>query len=235
MPVLASVIGCDQRMTNQRWIAVLNKDLRSEIRTRYGITTLALFVVTVVSLLAYATAEEPLDKPIVAGVIWILMFFTAMSGLGRGFMSEEERGTSLYLRLSAPTSSVYWGKLAGNLVFSLLSNLALILLFLILMPLVHVGSIGLLLLTVVLGSCGLATVVTITSAIVAKAGSRNALLPVLSFPLLLPLVMPGIQATLYALAGLELADAWGDVSVMIAHTGIVAVVSWLVFGVLWEE
>jgi heme exporter protein B len=222
-------------MTNQRWIAVLNKDLRSEIRTRYGITTLALFVVTVVSLLAYATAEEPLDKPIVAGVIWILMFFTAMSGLGRGFMSEEERGTSLYLRLSAPTSSVYWGKLAGNLVFSLLSNLALILLFLILMPLVHVGSIGLLLLTVVLGSCGLATVVTITSAIVAKAGSRNALLPVLSFPLLLPLVMPGIQATLYALAGLELADAWGDVSVMIAHTGIVAVVSWLVFGVLWEE
>ena len=222
-------------MTTQRWIAVLNKDLRSEIRTRYGITTLALFVVTVVSLLAYATAEEPLAKPIVAGVIWILMFFTAMSGLGRGFMSEEERGTSLYLRLSAPTSSIYWGKLAGNLVFSLLSNLALILLFLILMPLVQVGSFGLLFLTVVLGSCGLATVVTITSAIVAKAGTRNALLPVLSFPLLLPLVMPGIQATLYALAGLGIAEAWGDVSVMIAHTGIVAVVSWLVFGVLWEE
>lgn len=222
-------------MTTQRWIAVLNKDLRSEVRTRYGITTLALFVVTVVSLLAYATAEEPLAKPIIAGVIWILMFFTAMSGLGRGFMSEEERGTSLYLRLSAPTSSVYWGKLAGNLVFSLLSNLALILLFLILMPLVQVGSLGLLLLTVVLGSCGLATIVTITSAIVAKAGSRNALLPVLSFPLLLPLVMPGIQATLYALAGLGIAEAWGDISVMIAQTGIVAVVSWLVFGVLWEE
>lgn len=222
-------------MTTQRWIAVLNKDLRSEVRTRYGITTLALFVVTVVSLLAYATAEEPLAKPIIAGVIWILMFFTAMSGLGRGFMSEEERGTSLYLRLSAPTSSVYWGKLAGNLVFSLLSNLALILLFLILMPLVQVGSFGLLLLTVVLGSCGLATIVTITSAIVAKAGSRNSLLPVLSFPLLLPLVMPGIQATLYALAGLGIAEAWGEISVMIAHTGIVAVVSWLVFGVLWEE
>jgi heme exporter protein B len=222
-------------MTTQRWIAVLNKDLRSEVRTRYGITTLALFVVTVVSLLAYATAEEPLAKPIIAGVIWILMFFTAMSGLGRGFMSEEERGTALYLRLSAPTSSVYWGKLAGNLVFSLLSNLALILLFLILMPLVQVGSFGLLLLTVVLGSCGLATIVTITSAIVAKAGSRNSLLPVLSFPLLLPLVMPGIQATLYALAGLGIAEAWGDISVMIAHTGIVAVVSWLVFGVLWEE
>lgn len=222
-------------MITQRWIAVFRKDLQSEVRTRYGITTLALFVVTVVSLLAYSTAEEPLGRPIVAGVIWILMFFTAMSGLGRSFMSEEERGTSLYLRLSAPTSSVYWGKLAGNVLFSILSNLALILLLLILMPLVQVGSLLLLLAIVVLGSFGLASVVTITSAIVAKAGTRNALLPVLSFPLLLPLVMPGIQATLIALAGLTLADAWGDVAFMIAHTGIVTVVSWLVFGVLWEE
>lgn len=74
-------------MTTQRWIAVFRKDLQSEVRTRYGITTLALFVVTVVSLLAYSTAEEPLGRPIVAGVIWILMFFTAMSGLGRSFMS----------------------------------------------------------------------------------------------------------------------------------------------------
>lgn len=222
-------------MTAQRWIAVLSKDLRSEVRTRYGITTLALFVVTVVSLLAYSTAEEPLAKPIVSGLIWILMFFTSMSGLGRGFMSEEERGTSLYLRLSAPTSSVYWGKLLGNVVFSLISNAALLLLLMLLMPLVQVGSIGLLLLIVALGSCGLASVVTITSAIVAKAGSRNALLPVLSFPLLLPLVMPGIQATLIALAGLTLADAWSDVAFMIAHTGTVTVVSWLVFGVLWEE
>lgn len=222
-------------MTSPRWIAVLEKDLRSEIRTRFGITTLGLFVVTVVSLLAYSTADEPLDKPIVSGMIWVLMFFTAMSGLGRGFLSEEERGTSLYLRLAAPTSSVYWGKLAGNVVYSLLSNYAIIALIVVLMPTVNVGSAGLLFVVVTVGSCGLAAVVTITSAIVAKAGTRTALLPVLSFPILLPLVMPGIQATLYALAGLGIADAWGDLSMMIAHTGIVAVVSWLVFGVLWEE
>lgn len=222
-------------MTSPRWIAVLEKDLRSEIRTRYGITTLGLFVVTVVSLLAYSTAEEPLDRPIVSGMIWVLMFFTAMSGLGRGFLSEEERGTSLYLRLTAPTSAVYWGKLAGNVLYSLLSNYAIIALLAILMPAIHVGSGWLLFLIITIGSCGLGVVVTITSAIVAKAGTRTALLPVLSFPILLPLVMPGIQATLYALAGLTIADAWGDISMMIAHTGIVAIVSWLVFDVLWEE
>lgn len=218
-----------------RWIAVLEKDLRSEIRTRFGITTLGLFVVTVVSLLAYSTADEPIDKPIVSGMLWVLMFFTAMSGLGRGFITEEERGTSLYLRLTAPTSSVYWGKLAGNVLYSLLSNYAIVALVMVMMPAIQIGSPGLLVLIVTIGSCGLAAVVTITSAIVAKAGTRTALLPVLSFPILLPLVMPGIQATLYAIAGLETADAWGDVSIMIAHTGIVAIVSWLVFGVLWEE
>lgn len=222
-------------MSLVRWIAVFNKDLRSELRTRHGITTLALFVVTTVSLLAYSTAEEPLTKPIAAALIWILMFFTAMSGLARSFMNEEERGTSLYMRLSAPTGSIYWGKLAGNVLFSLSSNVALFLLLLLLMPLVQIGSWGLLLLVVVLGSCGLASVVTITSAIVAKAGTRSALLPVISFPLLLPLVMPGIQATLAALAGLSIQDAWGDIAVMVSHTGIVTVVSWLVFGILWED
>lgn len=222
-------------MTTIGWIAVFNKDLRSEIRTRYGITTLALFVVTVVSLLAYSTAEEPLSKPIVSGVMWILMFFTAMSGLGRGFMSEEERGTSLYLRLSADSSSVFWGKLAANMLLSVLSTYALIALLLVLMPLIQIGSVGLLFLIVGIGSCGLASVITITSAIVAKAGSRNALLPVLSFPIMLPLVMPGIQATLMAIAGLTINDAWNDLALMIAHTGIVTIVSWLVFPILWEE
>jgi len=83
------------------------------------------------------------------------------------------------------------------------------------------------------GSLGLAAVITITSAIVAKAGTRNALLPILSFPILLPLVMPGIGATLTAMAGLTIADVMPDLLLMISHTGIVVIVSALVFEVIW--
>lgn len=215
------------------WIAVVAKDLRSEIRTRYGLTAIALFVVTAVALVAFSSADEPMPRPIAAGVLWVVMFFTSMTGLGRGFVSEEERGTSLYLRLSAPPTSVFWGKLVGNIILAAGSNIAVVILFLALMTSVHVGSPWLLLLVTLVGSIGLATVVTITSAIVAKAGTRNALLPILSFPILLPLVMPGIGATLIAMAGLSFQDLLPDLLLMLSHTGIVVVVSALVFEVVW--
>ncbi len=215
------------------WLAVVAKDLRSEIRTRYGLTAIALFVVTAVALVAFASADEPMPRPIAAGVLWVVMFFTSMTGLGRGFVSEEERGTSLYLRLSTKPGSVFWGKLLGNAILATGSNLAVVFLFLALMTSVNVGSPFILLLVTLVGSLGLATVVTITSAIVAKAGTRNALLPILSFPILLPLVMPGIGATLMAMAGLTIADVMPDLLLMISHTGIVVIVSALVFEVIW--
>lgn len=222
-------------MSSARWIAVLRKDIRSEIRTRYGITSLLLFVVTAVTLIAVSTADEVIPRPVASAVLWVVMFFTSMTGLARGFVSEEERGTSLYLQLSAPPLAVYFGKLTGNIALSLVSNLLIVLLLTLLIPTITIGSAGLLLLVVLIASIGLATVTTITSAIVAKAGSKQALLPILAFPVLLPLVMPGIQATLIALAGLTLADAWGDVGLMIAHTGIIATVGALLFESVWRD
>lgn len=211
------------------------KDLRSEIRTRYGITAIALFVVTSVALVAFATADEQLHRPIAAGILWVVMFFTAMSGLGRGFISEEERGTTLYLQLSAPPSAVILGKLISNVLIAALSNLAVLALFLMFVGTVQLASPGILLLVLFAGSIGLATVITITSAIVATSGTRSPLLPILSFPILIPLIMPGMNATLLAMADVSMSDVWPDLALMLSHTGIVATVSYLVFDVVWTE
>ena len=215
------------------WIAVVVKDIRSETRTRYGLTAIGLFVVTAVVLVAFAIADEPMPRPIAAGVLWVVMFFTSMTGLARGFISEEERGTALYLRLSAPPTQVFLGKLLGNIIIAVVSNLAVVALFVALMTSVHVGSPWILLLVTLVGSIGMAVVVTITSAIVAKAGTRNALLPILSFPVLLPLVMPGIGATLIAMAGLGMNDVLPDLTLMLCYSGIIIVVSVLVFEIIW--
>lgn len=215
--------------------AVVLKDLLSEIRTRYGVTAIALFVVTSVSLVAFATADEQLHRPIAAGVLWVVMFFTAMSGLGRGFISEEERGTTLYLQLSAPPTAVILGKLISNVLIAALSNLAVLALFLMFVGTVQVASPWILLLVLFAGSVGLATVITITSAIVATSGTRSPLLPILSFPVLIPLIMPGMNATLLSMADVSLHDVWPDLALMLSHSGIVATVSYLVFDVVWTE
>lgn len=215
-------------------LAVAVKDLRSDLRTRYGVSALLLFVVTTVTLVVFAAADEPMPRPLSAAVLWIVMFTTAMTGLGRGFISEEERGTALFLRMSATATSIYIGKLLGNIMQAVVSNLVAVLMFtLFLSATVDVGNPALLVLVVVVGSIGMATALTVISAIVAKAGSRNALLPVLSFPILVPLLLPGVNAMIYGLAGLSFLETMPDLLLMLSYTGVLVVVSYLVFEVLW--
>lgn len=218
-----------------RLAAVVEKDVRSELRTRFGITSLLLFVVTSVVLVVFSVADEALPKPLTAALLWVVMFFTAMTGLGRGFVREEERGTSLLLRLSTTSSAVLWGKLLVNVVQAVVANMLAIVLFLFFLPRLTVGSIPSLLLVVSVGSIGFAAALTVVSAIVAKAGSTNALLPVLSFPVLLPLVLPGTNAMLMALGGYGVADMAGDLSVMAGYTAIICIVAWMVFDIIWCE
>jgi len=215
--------------------AVASKDLRSEIRTRFGLTALGLFVVTAVSLVVFALADEPIQRPVAAAILWVIMFYTAMTGLSRAFVSEEERGTALFLRLQADPMAVYLGKLAVNVLFALGSNLAATFLLMLFLPSLSEGDLATLLCTVAIGSLGLAAVLSIVSAIVAKAGTRNPLLPVLSFPLLVPLVLPGVNAMVYALGGMGLADAQADLLLMFSYSGIIIVVSSLVFEVVWTD
>lgn len=222
-------------MTLVRLFAVIDKDIRSEMRTRFGVTSLLLFVVTCVVLVVFSVADEAIPRPLAAAVLWVVMFFTAMTGLGRGFVSEEERGTALLLRLSATSTSVFMGKLIVNVIQAVLANLLAAMLFLFFLPKLQVGNTMLFLIVVVVGSMGLASALTVVSAIVAKAGTKSALLPVLSFPVLLPLVLPGTNAMLMAFAGFDVAEAAGDLVLMMAHTGIVSVVAWLVFDHIWCE
>lgn len=215
--------------------AVAGKDFKSETRTRFGITALGLFVVTAVSLVVFAVADEPLRKPVAAALVWVIMFYTAMTGLGRAFISEEERGTSLFLRLNARPLDVYLGKLLVNTTLALAANVAATVLILLFIPSVVVGNWGTLVATVVVGSIGLAAVLSIVSAIVAKAGTRNPVLPVLSFPLLVPLVMPGVKALLLAFAGFTIVEAKGDLVLMLSYSGLIIIASIYVFEVVWED
>lgn len=123
----------------------------------------------------------------------------------------------------------------ANTILAVASNLLVVMLMALLVPSLTIGAVPLLITVVVLASIGLASVTTITSAIVAKAGSKQALLPILAFPVLLPLIMPGVQATLIALAGLGWTDVSGDLGLMTAHVGIITAVGSLLFEAVWTD
>ena len=136
-----------------------------------------------------------------AAFLWIVLFFSAMSGLGRVFIKEEDAGTVHALRLAARPSVVYVGKLAFNTVLLFLLAVIVVPLFVVLMGLQVVRTWGCSPAVVVLGTAGLAGAATIIAAIIAKASAKGELFAVLAFPILLPLLITAIGGTRVALDG----------------------------------
>lgn len=215
-------------------LAVARKDLRSELRTRYALNALGMFVVVTVGVFSFAAGIADLSAPVAAAMLWTGMFFAGVSGLGRSFISEEERGTTLLLRLSVSSTPVYLGKLLVNLGLALLSNALMALLFSTLMLGVTIAAPLDYVLAVVLASIGLASTLTIIAAIIARTSSKGALYPVLSFPMILPLLMLGVPLLEDAFAGRNDAGE-GTVLLLLLYTTTLVIVSYTLFDLLWKE
>lgn len=215
--------------------AVFTKDLYSELRTRYALNALLMFVVVTLSIILFSTAGENVSPSLSAGILWIIIFFAAMSGLSRSFVSEEERGTTMTLQLWVKPTSVLLGKLAFNAVLIYVLNAMIVAAYLLTMPTFTIQSPAIFLLTVLIGSFGLASASTFIAAIISKANSKGTLYPVLSFPILLPLLMSVIDATRLAVEGASIADAADDLKIMISYAVVVTTLSIVLFDFVWRD
>jgi heme exporter protein B len=215
--------------------AVFSKDLASELRTRYAINALLMFVVVTLSVIMFALVGETLSPGAMVGMLWVVMFFAAMSGLSRSFVAEEERGTTMTLQLLASPTSVYLGKLLFNLLLVMALNVFIVLMFLLVMDQFTVRQPGLFWLVMLLGSLSMASATAIIAAIIAKANTKGTLFPVLSFPVLLPLLMAGISATRIAVEDQVWDNAWADLQLLASYLVVVTTVSFLLFDFVWKD
>lgn len=214
--------------------AVLAKDLRSELRTRYALNTILLFGLVTVVAESFAIGQVRLEPDVLAALLWIAIFFAAMSGLAQVFVKEEEARTANTLKLAAAPEAVFLGKLGFN--FLLLLGLEIIILplfFLLFNP--ALGNLPLFLVVTFLGTCGLVAATTIIAAIIAKASVKGALFAALSFPIVLPLIIVSITATRIALEGGSFAEGWDYIRMLIAYLGVMLVGSYLLFEFVWYE
>jgi heme exporter protein B len=178
-----------------RSLAVFLKDVTSEYRTRYAVNAIALFAVTTLLAISFAIGGGVgLDSTVQASLLWIIIYFSAMTGLSRAFVHEEDSHTAGSLRLAAPPGTIFGGKLLFNLALIIALELVIVPLFVGMMN-VKVNDWPLFLLILFTGSSGLAVASTIVAAIVSRANTKGALFAVLAFPLLLPLIITAIQGT----------------------------------------
>lgn len=215
--------------------ALFIKDFSSEIRTRYAINSLAMFIIVAISVILFSIGQEKISKELTAGLFWVVIFFTAMSGLARAFVSEEERGTALTLQLIASPTTVFTGKLIFNIILVFAMNTVIAILYAGLFEAFVVKNFPLFLLSFILGNIGLAISSTIIAAIIAKAGAKGTLYPVLSFPILLPLILTSVQLTLFAFDGTSFEKSVFELAIVVSYDVIMLTASYMLFDFIWKE
>jgi len=215
--------------------AICAKDLKQELRGRIAIVAVFFFAATALALVSYAIGPFGLpeeDRPALqAALLWIILFFAAATGLPRAFVREEETGTALALRKTVPATLVLAGKAMFNFLLFLAIAAVTIPGFLILLDW-RVGSAPAVAATVLLGGYGLAVVSTFLSAIVSGAGQRNVLFVLIAFPLLLPLLLTSIAATLEATRG---GWPWTALRVLLAYDGAATGAAYMLMSAAWED
>lgn len=214
--------------------AVFEKDLRLELRSRYAVNMLLMFVLSTLLLVVFAVGQQPVDTRIQAALLWIVILFSAAIGLGRAFIGEEERGTVLLLQLNTRASMVYAGKLCFNFLLVLVLNVVAVAALVVLLG-AHVEAPGLLALTLLLGALGLSGATTLLAALIARA-SKGPMLPVLLFPVLVPLLLSVVSATRHALpGGLGWNGARDELTTLVGFAGVVITASVLLFDYIWQD
>ena len=221
----------------KRALAVFSKDIRSELRTRYAINAILLFAVVTVFAVSFAMAKSGgIISPVLqASLLWIVIYFSSLSGLAQSFVKEEESRTAAALRLYAPAEAVFGGKLIFNLALLAVMNLITIPLFSIFLNL-QIAHYPLFFSVIFLGSLAMVGTTTLVAAIISKASVKGALFAVLSFPLLLPVLMMAISGTKKALMpDMEYALARMELQVLGSYLVIMIVLGFMFFDSVWND
>ena len=177
-------------------LAILRKDLVLEYRRRELVSSMLVFALLILVVFNFAFDLRVENVGAVGpGALWVAVFFAGVLNIGRTLVLEKERGGWEGLLLSPlEPGALYTAKLLGNVLFMLLVELPLLPAFgaLYNLPVLDPRMLWILL----LGTVGFASVGTLFSALSANSRAREVMLPVLIFPILVPVVIATVQATL---------------------------------------
>jgi len=218
---------------NSRILNNLKKDFLIEFRNRSAVNISFAFAGITTLSVSLAAGGIPFTPVVHAIIFWIILFFSAMSGLAHIFIREEEEKTSLFLSLNYSPEEIYISKLIFNIVLFLSISIIVTALYLFFLQVFPV-YLFLFCLTVLSGSFAIASVTTILGAMVSKAGSGSSLFTVISFPILLPVLWTAISLTSVSIDGIGVPE-YRNIIFLLAFSGVIVSVSYLSFKFIWTE
>jgi len=216
-----------------RIIKNLRKDFLIEFRNRSALNISFAFAGITTLSVSLACGGASLSSQVNAVLLWVIIFFSGMSGLSHIFIREEEEKTALFLSLCSDPENIYLSKLLFNIIlFACITALVtpLYLFFMQVVPVYILYFIS----TVAAGSLAVSSITTILGAMVAKAESRGSLFTVISFPVMIPVLWISIKLTADSIEGGAPPEV-RSILFLLAFSGVIISVSYLVFKFIWTE
>lgn len=215
-------------------LTILKKEIAIELRTRYAMNTLLAFTGAALLLILFTLRADQMDPTPKSGLVWIIILFAAMTGMMRSFVHEADKKTWDLLKLHAKPVEIYTGKILYNFLFLLILHIFTFFFYLFMMNM-NVVSIPYILAAILFGSAGLASVTTLTSAMIARTDRRGSVFSVLCIPLLVPLLLILTSVTKTALIEGATPDALNDLTALIGYCGVTITAGVLLFDFIWED
>jgi len=182
-------------------MVIVWKDILLELRSKDLVVSVVVFGLLVVAVFNFALNNTPgRSDGLAPGILWSAFAFAAVLAMNRAFVRDQEQG-GLEGLLISPVSrdAIFLGKALTSLIFMLLVEAVLLPVYAVMLDFSALS--WNLMLTIFLGTLGFALVGTLFSAIAVQTRSREIMLPVLFFPVLLPVIIAAVEASTRAVGG----------------------------------
>ncbi|MGD2027334.1 MAG: heme exporter protein CcmB [Anaerolineales bacterium] len=215
--------------------AVVWKDIAAEWRSREMLSAMLIFSLLVAFIFNFSLDLNPkIQRDITGGMLWVTFAFAGTLGLNRSMAIEKDRACLDGLLLApVDRSAIYFGKVIGNLVFMFMVEIIVLPLFSIFYN-VNLFNPGLLL-VIVLGSVGYVVVGTLIATMTVQTRTRDILLPILLFPVVLPVIASAVRASTFFLQGQDMDLILPNINILIVFDVVYIVLAYLVFDFVVEE
>jgi len=218
-------------MFSQAILTIAWKDILSEFRSRETISSMLIFCLIVVVVFNFMFEPgSTLVREMVPGILWVAITFAGILGLNRSFIYEVDQGCLLGLLL-CPVDHymLYLGKMLGNFFFMVIMEVVIIPLMNIMFNLNILTILLPLGLILFLGTLGFAAVGTLLSAISVNTRAREILLPILLFPIAIPVLLAAVKATSTLMNSGTIAETQSWIKILAGFDIIFMVISSLLF------
>lgn len=217
--------------------AIVWKDIITELRTKELLSTMIAFSILVVVVFNFSlNLSKQLVLMVIPSILWITFIFVGILGLSRSFALEKENNAVVGVLLT-PTdrSIIFIAKCLTNFIFLSLIQLILLPLIVLFFNLEISGNVLNLVLIILFGTIGFVSVGTLFSTMAINTNLREVILPILLFPILIPLIINAVKATSVIVAGGTFGDIVQYLKILIAFDLIFFTLCAVVYEFVIEE